>query len=239
MKSQKTLIPDGLVLGEAYRSLHDHLEASEVCINNIKVGLIFGISHSKIKKFRITNFVEGSNKMELKNECRISDAIVPLGILKNVEIANSDFEELVFTENNPVGNALVIEKTTISNKLSFRQVLNEGLISLNQVTIPPSGQLSIKGANLGKTNFLLCAFANATLDFENSRITEIFAAGTTFPQKVHLNHIPDYSQAQLAFGQLQTASQKQGDTIKSLEYQSREVEAHYKSITWFSKDFFK
>jgi hypothetical protein len=215
------------------------LEAKQFLMNNVKVGLVLRILKSNIDRFRISNFDEASNKFEISDNCNISDAVIPLGILKHLKISNCKFENLTFTDTNPIGKVVIIEKTTIVKKLSFDQILNKGTISLNQITIPSNGFLSIRGSNLGETNFLLCSISQATLEFENSKTTEIFTAGTVFPKKVYLDKSPDYSQAQLAFGQLQTASQKQGDTVQALEYHSREIEAHFKSIAWFSRDFFK
>ena len=75
-----------------------------------------------------------------------------------------------------------------------------------------------------------------------ARISEVSVLQTDFPK--HFRTLGKYNpiQTQLAFGQLNTACQKQGESVKSLEYQSRELEAHYDCLKFFnnrkfSKDF--
>jgi hypothetical protein len=99
--------------------------------------------------------------------------------------------------------------------------------------------ISFKSSNLGKTDFIYCDFSKALLEFENCKITEAFFSETEFPKKVIVNGRRNYGQAQLIFGQLATAFQKQGDNIRALEYGSRELEAHYKTLKWLSPNFFQ
>jgi hypothetical protein len=93
-----------------------------------------------------------------------------------------------------------------------------------------SGILEIERCNLGRTNFILCEFSKAKFIFASSKMTEIFIADTDFPRICYYRDKVNHIQAQLAFGQISTAFQRQGDTVRALEYQSREIDAHYETL---------
>jgi hypothetical protein len=99
--------------------------------------------------------------------------------------------------------------------------------------------LSIGSSNLVKTDFSNCDFSKGILEFENSKITECFLAGTKFPKRIRNKGKINHSQAQLAFGQLATAFQRQGDTVSQLEYQSREIGEHYHGLAWTWRNLFQ
>jgi hypothetical protein len=74
--------------------------------------------------------------------------------------------------------------------------------------------------------------SHGKLEFENSKMTEAFLAESDFPKSIILGGQINNYQAQLVFGQLTTVYSKQGDTVRALEYQSRELEAHYNTLEW-------
>jgi hypothetical protein len=149
--------------------------------------------------------------------------------IRACEIAMLSFKGKAHQETN------ILIDSSILHHIRFQYVINITTISFQGITMPPDGSLSILDSNMGKTEFINCNFEHATLEFQNSRITDFFIAGSELPKKVVLHGKPNHIQAQLAFGQLTTSLQKQGDSVRALEYQSRELEAHYYSIPIFLK----
>jgi hypothetical protein len=163
---------------------------------------------------------------------KIRELMLPMAKIARAEINYCEVGKLQIWENSEESTALIIEECTVTN-LQFWRFVNKGLISLRGLAIPAGGIIGIHSSNLGETEFINCRMALATLEFDNSRLTEVFLAETDFPQKVQLRKKTNPRQAQLAFGQLRTAFDKQGDTVRALEYQAREIEAHYHDIPSF------
>lgn len=134
-------------------------------------------------------------------------------------------------------SVLVVEDCTIQH-LNFDSMKNNGSIRLLHIVSPELSSLSILNSDLGRTDFIRCAFNKAIFNFSNSKIAESFLAETDFPTRVFSNGQVNHQQAQLAFGQLQTAYQRQGDNVRANEYQAREIEAHYRTLAWSRKNFF-
>lgn len=124
------------------------------------------------------------------------------------------------------------------NKLFFVNFQNAGEMKIVNLRLAKQGSLSIRLSNLGKAEIHESDFAEGQFSFEKSQINEIFISETDFPKKVYLNDKLNYGQGKLAYGQLQTVFQRQGDTIRSYEYLSREIESHYNELRLFSKHFF-
>lgn len=184
----------------------------------------------------ITSKSSGDQRIIKIYNSRVSESKVDINVFQEVKITDSIFGLLEMYGINGKENSFVIEKTVFNN-LKFTNVINNGLFTFREVST--NNIISFKSSNLGKTDFINCNFSKAKLDFENSKMTDLFLAETEFPRKVYKNGKLNYRQAQLAFGQIATACQKQGDNIRTLEYNSREVEAHYKTIKFFSGDFFQ
>ncbi|HYF29652.1 MAG TPA: hypothetical protein VD993_00885 [Chitinophagaceae bacterium] len=190
-----------------------------------------------VEKFAIINF-DGDPGSLVISDPNINQMHFPIGALKRASITGGTINDLELSGSNEAGYILDIEKTTINN-LRFEKVFNNGLLTLRELSVLYGGLVSIKSSNLGKTDFIYCNFSKAVLEFENSKVTEAFFSETEFPKRVLIGGKKNYGQAQLAFGQLATAFQKQGDNIRALEYTSREVDAHYRAIRWFSRNFFQ
>lgn len=175
---------------------------------------------------KIETILGNHPKLVVKNKSHFESLNIPLEQLSKINIEESNVDKLLITGVFKSEKILNFQKVNIS-ELSFENVQNEAGITLTQIGLSPGGLLSIKASNLGRTDFINCDFDNAVLDFENSKLTNVFLAETKFPKKVTTNGKINFLQAQLAFGQLNNACQGQGDTIQSLEFQSREIEAHY------------
>jgi len=242
--SHKILIQD--IVGKQLE-FSDHIKfVGELIVKNVEVSeLVIGaivldtemiINDCNITKFQIGN-LSGNTRALIISDSVIGEMKLNIGTLKKTSIKDGSINNLQLHASNEKENILNIEKATIVN-LKFENVFNNGLITLRELRIPPNGLVSFKSSNLGKADFIYCNFSKAILEFENSKITEAFFSETEFPKKVLVNGKKNYGQAQLTFGQLATAFQKQGDNIRALEYNSRELEAHYRTLKWLSPNFF-
>jgi uncharacterized protein YjbI with pentapeptide repeats len=222
--------------------LEEKLKLKDISVSNLLIGMIFLNKEMIIDNCRIGN-VKFQNTTEAIKGLNVINSVIqeiefPVSALLKFSIVQGKINTLRLYGANEETSIMNIEKTTILN-LKFEGIFNNGQITLRELNIPENGIISFKSSNLGKADFIYCNFAKANLEFENSKITEAFFSETEFPKKVLANGKVNYGQAQLTFGQLGTAFKKQGDNIRALEYTSRELEAHYKKIKWFSVDFFQ
>jgi len=175
--------------------------------------------------------------IEIRNNSDMGNTHIFLETLRSVMITNTKFSRLTLSGENKAGDRLILDDLEI-NWLQFVDVFNVGTLTLNNVLIPKGGTLEMKSSNLGKADFLKCDFSRAYFDFENTKIAEIFCSATTFPRRPRERTKEAWAQAQLAYGQLAASFSKQGDTVRSITYQSYEIEAHFQNVHIFSKDFF-
>ena len=224
------------------RALNGEITCSEINVSEFIMGIFslnseMSISNSKIDELQVQKVIGDIRSLKIA-ESRIGKVELPMNALFKTSFIRSSIESLILIDQNEKDSILNIEKTTIK-KLQFERVINNGLISMKELNIPIDGLIAFKSSNLGKADFIYCDFSKAILDFENSKITEAFFSETEFPRTVLVDGQVNHGQAQLTFGQLATAFQKQGDNIRTLEFNSRELDAHYKTISWFSSRFFQ
>lgn len=135
-------------------------------------------------------------------------------------------------------NKIVVKQCEISSLTFNDTVVTTDKLYLEDIKIPERGELSIQGCSLGPARFIRCSFDSAIGQFDNSKIQDIYLAETDFPQIIiSRENQPNYSHAQLLYGQLQVAYSKMGDSIRVQDYQSRELEAHYHVIPWIIKKY--
>jgi len=218
-------------VGRHFVSIHGS-HAHRIVVNSEQEGCNITLSESELHRISVAG--QQSEKVSVKiSYCKkIRELMLPMAKIEKAEINYCEIAKLQIWENSEETAALIIEECTITN-LQFWRFINKGLISLRGLTIPAEGIIGIHSSNLGETEFINCRMALATLEFDNSRLTEVFLAETDFPKKVQLRKKVNHKQAQLAFGQLRTAFDKQGDSVRALEYQAREIEAHYQDIPSF------
>lgn len=216
-------------------AVFENVRADFLDFNIVQIGHILEILNCDLKEIRLDNLTANHERHVKIRDCKIQEYHVLLNMYNRLEVTNTTFRRLTLSGINSGYHK--IEKTD-AQTLRLINVINEGTLILSQTEVPNGGSLEMKSSTLGKTDFLLCKFSEARLEFENSKVSEIFCSETDFPKLVTVNKKKNFAQAQLAFGQLNTAFSKQGDTVRSLEYQSREIEAHYNNINWSRKNFF-
>lgn len=203
-------------------------------IANLKsrgANLSIDISGGRINGLALVDFSENLSSIVLKEKLSVGQMQLQLENFSNIDIDDCNIESLRLLGLNSSSGIVSITKTTF-HALLFDKVVNEGHILLGEIRVKQSGLVSFRSTNLGKADFINCDYSRAVLEFENSKVTEAFLSHTEFPKTVKIGDKYSHTQAQLAFGQLNTAFQKQGDNIRALEYSSREIEAHYNAITW-------
>lgn len=226
--------------------LHSKLNeiiSSHFSISNTKINGNMKLSKCDIGTMILESLIESGNRyIEIFDRCNIDDAHFLLDTLHDTLIRQTIFTKLTLSGTNK--GKFIIEDALI-NWLRLINVFNERNLIFSNIFIPGKGAtgsnqkiLEIKSSNLGKADFLKCSFSDSLLDFENSKIAEIFSSATTFPRKPLYKTLEAYAQAQLAYGQLSAAFGKQGDTVRASTYQSYEIAAHFKNMTWHSTDFF-
>lgn len=169
--------------------------------------------------------------------CTVKEFRLGIKHFKNASLWTNMIQTLRINTEIPKDSLLVLDDCTII-QLEIDSMKNSGSMRLLHIVSPEASGLSILNSDLGKTDFIRCNFDKAVFHFTNSKIAESFLAETDFPRNVFSDNKPNHHQAQLAFGQLQTAYQRQGDNIRASEYQAREIEAHYKTLPWSRKNFF-
>ncbi len=143
-----------------------------------------------------------------------------------------EFDQIKFTGNLTELSSLNFQSAKIK-QLIFEDFKNKGSLLISSPEYVEGQTLEIIKSDMGKADLINCDYKKSDFIFINSKVSELFLAQTDFPKKINSKRSDKYSQAQLAFGQLSTAFQKQGDSVRSFEYQSREVESHYNDISLF------
>jgi hypothetical protein len=211
----------------------ENIYVDDFILNGCEIGLKLRLLASELSNLLIDN-LRGNRDIEIFNTTVKSKALIAIHMLNRTSISDCPFIGYLqlWGTNNRKDTFLNLEKVSLK-KLHFDKIYNEGIITLKEINIQENGVLSIHSSSIGRTDFILCDFSKAILEFENSKIADSFLSETDFPNAVKIGNDINHAQAQLAFGQLHTAFQKQGDTVRSLEYQSREIEAHYRKLKWF------
>jgi hypothetical protein len=214
-------------------------QVSNLIFNNITTEGSIIISSSDILSISINN-LKGAQEIKINSNTAIKNIDLPLQTLKRVDLSDCIISTLKISGESNSELNLNIQKTKV-NEIEFNKILNKGIITLRELEILPEGRLSFLSSTLGQTDFILCDFSNNKVIFENSKLEGIFLAETDFPEDVYDKENINYSQAQLLFGQLYTSFRKQGDTIRTLDYQARETKAYY-NLLWnriISVDFYQ
>lgn len=205
-----------------------HIDANEVLFDELTVNNRFMINQINTSALKILNL----------NTPLLS--CFSLNTFGKAEIYTDNIKKLHFQDCSAWDLCLsgLISKDTyfkFSNiecgKLVFDNLENEGSLDLNEVVVLKSWNVIL--SDLKKTDLIHCNMMEAKWVFKNSKITELFVAGTRFPKRVYNEYeILDDEQARLAYGQLHKAMLNMGDSVNALLYQSSEIAAHFRQLKW-------
>lgn len=194
------------------------------------------VFHSKFGKILFPEFLQQRFAKLNFEGCDIEELLIALDCCKAVTFNVCVIDHVTIGGTNEKDDALSFILIRIRH-LAFLPLMNNiGNIHFQEVKMDESDILEIERCNLGRTSFILCKFSKAKFIFASSKMTEIFIADTDFPKLCYYRDQISHTQAQLAFGQISTAFQRQGDTVRALEYQSREIDAHYETLKFIDDD---
>lgn len=91
--------------------------------------------------------------------------------------------------------------------------------------------LTISASDLGRAVFINCNFSSFNLNFHNSKITEIFLAGTEMPENIIADKATDYYQSRNGYGQIKKAYELRGDFLKGHEFFAKEINAYRRYLS--------
>jgi len=211
----------------------DNSKIAKIDFFAMKVGGAFRITDSELEDISSHDENKLGERLVIEGST-IKSIALPLSCFNEFEISGNNIEYLELTGDNKKDCVAILQRNTIS-KMLLNSIHNDGQLSFREVQLPRGGIIQLKSSNLGKTDFILCNFEKAQLEFQSSKMTEIFVSETEFPKNVVTNGQINHRQAQLAFGQISAAFQKQGDTVRALDYQAREIEAHYRQLNLIEK----
>jgi hypothetical protein len=209
----------------------DQVHANQLRVMHLEIGNWLQIRKSTIHEIVIDNLPEKHRYIELA-EIAVNVLSVACHQVDQLKIEAGIIETARFWGDVPE-NTIIEVRSTLFQALVFDELYIEGRVAFRGITIPKGGFLSIFGSTLGNCFFIKCELSEAVLKFDNSKISEIFAAETDFPKEVFGREHRNRRQGRLVFGQLHTAFEKQGNTIRSLEYHAREIAEHYSDIPSF------
>lgn len=208
--------------------------ARSMNIGHITIGLWLVIKGSTLGDVQVDNLSKDHRYIQFAENCIVQKLSVALRMVDRLEITDCQIETGKLWGDIPKTSIVEIDNT-IFTTLLFDKVFNEGRATYRGVKIPAGGKLAILSSALGKSDFIRCDFSKAILEFQNSKVSELFLSLTDFPKVVTCDDAISHGQAKLAFGQLRTAFEKQGDTVKAIEYQAREIEAHYDDLPYIKE----
>lgn len=188
------------------------------------------VTRCMIEKLWIPSKADASGTLQI-NDNRIASLFLPIGSFPVISVFNNQIIDIVLSGPNE-GKAVILFEKNYFQYLSFEKALNNGRITFVNMLPLKDSELRINSSSLGQSEFIATNFSSTKLIFDSSRISDCFLANTDFPDKVFLNGLQNSSQAQLFFGQLSIAYQKNGDTVRALYYGALEIESHYKNVRW-------
>ncbi|MBD2700177.1 hypothetical protein IC229_05990 [Spirosoma sp. BT702] len=228
--------------------------------------LISGGAYNKV--FSLQNIrVADSFQIEggiFKDYISVADSFINI-----LGIRNLKEKTLISIPNSVIINSLHIKHTifkdsfiriyTEVNELAFIDVLNFGTILFTGCTFKnylhtfnssteeivddkiSKPSLKIINSDIGKTTFINCDLSSFDLDFNSSKITEVFVTGTRMPRKITtelaLNHL-NYHQHQLGYSQIKKIYEARGDKVEANRYYAKEMQAYQQTLSWSNWDDF-
>lgn len=185
----------------------------------------------------------------------------------HVIISGGEYNSIFFEESTSSKDCSIQISTIRAHEISFVQYNNHGYINFNGISsrtkpfVPSTSstiqhvQYSIKktgstfrifNSSLGKLEFIGCdleSFKN--FELENSKILDVFIAGTKMPMEVSVTEDRDedliwlYEQQRLGYGQLKKICELKGDLFEAVQYHALQMDALYKSLNWKHHTFEK
>jgi hypothetical protein len=113
------------------------------------------------------------------------------------------------------------------------------LVNIQGITETESpSSFHLINSDLGKASYIESNISHSKLYYKNSKLTDIFLAGTSLPHYHDVMSSENSFQHRLALSQIRKVYENRGDSVTASEYQSQELEILRKNLRW-KEDFFE
>jgi hypothetical protein len=195
-------------------------------VMSCRVNNTFEIQNNGMEEITIS---QGASKIEI-NELKIS--FIYKGYTK---IYSCVIKNLLLTGIIAKEGVIEVTEGAIIGNMIFDRVNNNGFIyikgiyfeNINKKTLLNYNEVIISNSDLGKVLIIGCDFSSSTLNFSNSKITDIFLAGTRMPSKVHAL---DYEQKRLGYSQIKKIYEARGDNVEANRYLAKEMSSYFNQL---------
>lgn len=130
--------------------------------------------------------------------------------------------ELSFDRFSNLGNLYFIDI-----KPEDAYTLNDGVKTKDVLLKKP--KIIFKNSDLGKTTFIDCDLTGFNLEFQSSKISEVFLAGTEMPLSENILS-KDKKQKRLALSQIKKIYENRGDSLTANEYYAEEMKTYMSQL---------
>ncbi len=158
------------------------------------------------------------------------DAILRISDCKFNEILIDSFTNQGYISFN---NIIPFDQAEIFKSVNNKLESDPNGLYILELQSKPS-ELRMINSDLGKTNFIGCDLNQfSKFIFLNSKLLEIFIAGTLLPQKEKIGTISNsgafntkFEQSRLALSQFKKIYENRGDVVMGIEYHAQEMEIY-------------
>jgi len=192
----------------------------------------------------------GTNKLYISGKgdynCQVGFLLIHDGVLSRgsagqastIQLESFKIASIEFVSFINQGNVFVsgLNGVSANDLIDLRSIINADSEATVYKVEPPT--LKIFDSDLGKINFISCDFSKNKLIYRSSKIVEIFLAGTSMPVEIQ----GDLENQQTGYAQLKKVFDNRGDSVASIDYQKRELNAHFQSLmrrNWTRRGFWE
>ncbi|CAH0994094.1 hypothetical protein EMA8858_00201 [Emticicia aquatica] len=211
---------------------------NEFSISNSEIQYLQIENIDKINKFSISKdvFIENFLFSALKgssnffiNETHINSLVFGKAISTKdnfIQFNQAHFNEVIFDNFTNFGNLYFVNIKTEEN-YTMSYVLNLASKTKSNTQITP--KIAFKNSDMGKTTFINCDLTGFNLEFQSSKISEVFLAGTEMPLSKNIIS-KDKQQKRLALSQIKKIYENRGDLVEAGKYQAEEMNVYLQTL---------
>ncbi|MBC6992292.1 hypothetical protein [Hymenobacter sp. BT491] len=147
----------------------------------------------------------------------------------NILIKDTNIKTIEFSNSYINKDAIIRINNLDLIKLSFNNIINYGMTTLNNIRMNNKSQLTIAHSDLGKLTFINCRIYPSNFRFESSKIADVFLSGTMLPE-----NIESISPEEMRFGysQIKKIHESRGDSVGYHFFFSKEMNAYYNTLSF-------
>jgi hypothetical protein len=218
------------------------------------------VTHAKVSSIWFID-VLGISEVKL-TECTIGKILLKSNTSTEFTLQKSKLNTFKVEDSTLQKDAKITIDNTYVFNLLFERVLNYGNITLRNIKAIPNFEISdrnwvahdnnnfdhldfidsnnkstisIVNTIFGKADIISSNLSKFKLEYENSKLTEVFLAGTKMPNDIELpeNSLENINEQQrVGYGQIKKIYENRGDLVESSLYFSKEMNAYYEMLSW-------